>query len=105
MKIEQKGKYLVIHLDEKKIGVNNVANIKKSIMEAIETAGDSIVLDFSNVDYVDSSGLGLLLSLQKKVGSKDLRLAGMNSSIVSLLKLTKLDTVFKIFDSIDEALK
>ena len=57
------------------------------------------VLDFGGVDYLSSSALGMLISLQKKVSMKSgqLKLAGIKDSIMEVFRITKLDEVFDIY--------
>ena len=105
MTVEEKGRFTVIHLEEKKIGVDNIASVKKAVLDALAISKDAVIIDFSKVDYLDSSGMGMLLSLQKKSSGKELRLSGLNDSIFNLLKLTKLDSIFKIFKTLEDALK
>ena len=106
MKVEEKGNFLILKIEEKKLGVENIVNVKKSIIEAMDnTSKNHVVLDFSQIEYLDSSGMGMLLSLQKKSQGKELRLYGLTSTVLNLLKLTKLDTIFKIYNSVDEATK
>ena len=61
---------------------------------------------FTHTGYIDSSGLGVLVSLSKKIREQggDLRLAGLNEDLQSLFELTKLDTLFAIFPGTAEAL-
>jgi len=57
------------------------------------------VLDFGSVDYLSSSALGMLISLQKKIALKggELKLAGIKDSIMEVFHITKLDEVFDIY--------
>jgi anti-sigma B factor antagonist len=57
------------------------------------------VLDFDGVNYLSSSALGMLISLQKKVALKGgkLKLAGIRDSIMEVFHITKLDEVFDIY--------
>lgn len=57
------------------------------------------VLDFDSVEYLSSSALGMLISLQKKVAIKggQLKLAGIKDSIMEVFRITKLDEVFDIY--------
>jgi anti-sigma B factor antagonist len=57
------------------------------------------VLDFDNVEYLSSSALGMLISLQKKVALKSgrLKLSGIKDSIMEVFRITKLDEVFDIY--------
>jgi anti-sigma B factor antagonist len=73
--------------------------------ELIEQDKKSVVIDLSKVDWMNSTGLGLLISglttLRKSGG--ELKLANVTDKIQSLLTITKLVTVFKTFDTVDEA--
>ncbi len=63
-----------------------------------------IVLDISNVNFIDSSGLGAIVSSLKQLGGKgDLAICGINESILSLFRLTRMDRVLKIFSEKEEA--
>lgn len=65
-----------------------------------ESGSPNAILNLANVDYIDSSGLGALVmsytALQKKGGS--LKLLNLTRRNVELLVLTKLETVFEVFD-------
>ena len=64
-----------------------------------------IVLDLKEVTHIDSSGLGTLVGLcasVRKVGG-DLKLANLGSHAHELLQITKLMTVFDVFDSVEDA--
>lgn len=64
------------------------------------------IVDLSNVRFVDSSGLGSLVSLLKamKPGAQ-LRLANCNPTVRQLLSLTRLDRIFRTYDSVPAALE
>lgn len=63
------------------------------------------VVDLSRVSFVDSSGLGALVRLYKRVrlGEGDVRLAGVDPNVMQIFELTRLDRVFDIFPSSEEA--
>ncbi len=86
--------------------VANRNELKDKILDALESNESKFVLDFSSTGYIDSSGLGVLVSVSKKIreAGGDLRLAGLNEDLRMLFELTKLDTLFKICDATDEAL-
>lgn len=85
--------------------VGNRHDLKTKVLEAMERGESKFVIDFSETGYIDSSGLGVLVSLSKKIreASGDLRLAGLNEDLRTLFELTKLDTLFTILDSAEEA--
>ena len=65
-----------------------------------------VLINFAGINYMDSTGLGELIGYLQKFEDRERKMALLNPShrILALLKITKLDTVFKIFDSKDEAL-
>lgn len=90
-------------------GQLNVANrheLKDLVQVALDGGERKFVLDFSGTGYIDSSGLGALVTLVKKVRESggDIRLAGLNADLRQLFTLTKLDSLFRIADTPDEAL-
>jgi anti-sigma B factor antagonist len=86
--------------------VGNRQELKQRILDALEAGDRKFLVDFSRTGYIDSSGLGVLVSLSKKIRDQggDLRLAGLNEDLKTLFELTKLDTLFGISDSPGEAL-
>ncbi len=85
--------------------VGNRHDLKQKILDAMEAGDRKFVIDFAQTGYIDSSGLGVLVSLAKKVREQggDLRLAGLNDDLRTLFELTKLDTLFTLVDSVEEA--
>ncbi len=86
--------------------VGNRHELKQKILEAVESGERKLLVDFSSTGYIDSSGLGVLVSLAKKLREEggEMRLASLNPDLRTLFELTKLDTLFKINDSLDDAL-
>jgi anti-sigma B factor antagonist len=86
--------------------VSNRQELKQRILDALEAGDRKFLVDFTRTGYIDSSGLGVLVSLSKKIRDQggDLRLAGLNEDLRTLFELTKLDTLFGISDSPGEAL-
>ncbi|HVM42600.1 MAG TPA: STAS domain-containing protein [Gemmatimonadales bacterium] len=99
------GGVLVIEVDGQLI-VGNRQELKQRVLDAIEAGDRKFLIDFSRTGYIDSSGLGVLVSLSKKIRDEggDLRLAGLNEDLKTLFELTKLDTLFAITDSPEQAL-
>ena len=96
---------LIIGVDGQLI-VGNRHELKSKVTEAIEKGERKFLVDFSNTGYIDSSGLGVLVSLSKKIreADGDLRLAGLNEDLKTLFELTKLDTLFDVMETPDEAI-
>lgn len=87
--------------------VGNRQELKQKVLEELEGGARKFVVDFQQTGYIDSSGLGVLVSLSKKIREKggELRLSGLNEDLRTLFELTKLDTLFRITDTKEEALQ
>ena len=96
---------LVVDVDGQLV-VNNRQEFKQAIIDQIELGARVVVVDFSNSAYIDSSGLGALVSLGKRLrdAGGDLRLAGLNEDLRTLFELTRLDSLFPMFASRADAI-
>ena len=99
------GGVVVIEVDGQLI-VGNRQELKQRVLDALEAGDRKFLIDFTRTGYIDSSGLGALVSISKKVREQggELRLCGLNEDLRSLFELTKLDTLFTITDSAEQAL-
>lgn len=97
---------LVVDVDGQLI-VGNRQELKQKVLDELEGGERKFLIDFSNTGYIDSSGLGVLVSLSKKIREQggELRLANLNEDLRTLFELTKLDTLFSIADSRKAALE
>lgn len=86
--------------------VANRHELKQIVQDAVDQGARQFVFDFTPTAYIDSSGLGALVSMSKRVrqAGGEMRLAGLNEDLRSLFELTKLDTLFSIFETPAEAL-
>ena len=102
---KDKGGVMVVQVDGQLI-VGNRQELKQLVQEAVDHGEKKFLVDFSKTGYIDSSGLGALVSISKKVREQggELRLSGLNEDLRSLFELTKLDTLFSISDSSKQAL-
>lgn len=78
------------------------ATVKSLIKEGL----NKIIVNFAQANYIDSSGLGVLISgLQSaRQNQGDLRLCSLDENIRDVLNMTRLINYFKIFPSVKEAL-
>ena len=86
--------------------VGNRQELKRKVLAELERGGRRFVIDFTRTGYIDSSGLGILVSLSKSIRKErgDLRLASLNDDLRTLFELTKLDTLFEIHATLRDAL-
>ena len=79
------------------------SQFRESVRRLMDQARNRVVLNFAEVNYVDSSGIGELVSAYTSLNNQggQLKLLNLPKRIRDLLRITKLDTVFEIFE--DEA--
>jgi anti-sigma B factor antagonist len=83
------------------------ATLRKTIRQLIEEGHIKILLNLADVDYIDSSGIGELVSGYTAVRSKDgeLKLLHLTKKVHDLLQITKLFTVFEVFSDEGTAIR
>lgn len=87
-----------------RIDASVAIQFKDAMRAATATSDGPIILDLSNVDFVDSSGLGAIVAAMKVLGDPGkLELAGLTPDVDKVFRLTRMDSVFTIHDSIDQA--
>jgi len=95
----------VIEFEGKVIGGPDAVSLNEKLHELINVNKVNVVFDLGKVKFMNSSGLGMLissLSTLRKAGG-DLRIANHSEKIKELLEITQLAAVFKQFNSVDEA--
>ena len=78
--------------------VEEVAQLRESLIGYIEKGHNKIIIDFGDVDYIDSSGLGTLVSINKQAlqNGGSVVINGLHGLVKDLFELTRLDKVFEI---------
>lgn len=107
MRFEQTqiGDVLVARVLDSRIVADVAPRFRNQLIDYVSSGYRSIVLDMQSVSFIDSSGLGALVSSLKVIGKDgDLVLCGTNGTVVSMFKLTRMDKVFRMFSTKEEAL-
>ena len=69
----------------------------QSVLDLIESGHSRLVIDLARVDKVDSTGIGALVGLLKRIGFRgEMVLCGMSDAVARLFRLTRMDKVFPI---------
>jgi anti-sigma B factor antagonist len=91
---------------EGEIDINSSPDVKKAFDKLVSNKTPKIVINLSKVSYVDSSGLATLVEILKNMRSYGgrMRLSNMSTKIKSLFEITKLEKLFEIMPSEEEAL-
>ncbi|MCO6473465.1 MAG: STAS domain-containing protein [Melioribacteraceae bacterium] len=97
----------VISFKGKLMGGPDAENFHNKLVEFLESGKKNIVIDMSSVNYVNSTGIGNLIRGYTTVKNNGghLKLAGLTDKIEGLLSITKLNSVFEQYATIDEAAK
>jgi anti-anti-sigma factor len=82
---------------------------RTTLIGLVDGGHRKLVLDIPAVDFIDSSGLGALVSALKHLkqldGTADIRLAGVQPAVAAVLEIIRLNRVFTQFPTVDEAVR
>lgn len=103
----QAGDVTVVDLKGRIVLGEESAAVRELIMNLLSEGHTKILLNLANVDYIDSSGLGMLVSSVASVrkASGEMKLVNLNDKVDDLMEVTRLYTVFDIADDEDAAVK
>jgi anti-sigma B factor antagonist len=95
--------FSVLSILEDRVDAHNSGDLKAYLMQLIESGEHRIIIQLGSVRFIDSSGLGALLSGNKNIALKDGRLILVNiqKQVLSMFELTRLNRVFEIVADID----
>jgi anti-sigma B factor antagonist len=95
----------VIKLEGNVLGGPDAAELNNSLHKLVEAKKKKVVIDLSDVPFMNSSGLGMLIgsvTTMRNAGG-DLKLAGASAKIKNILSVTKLLNVFELYETAKEA--
>ncbi len=97
---------LVLEPKGKIMGGPDATVLHEKLHDLIEQGIKKVVIDLTAVDWMNSTGLGILISgvTTLRNGEGELKLSNVNEKIMSLLEITKLLGVFDIHGTVDEAI-
>ena len=96
--------FQVLRVDER-LDSENVDELKEKALSILDIGSGAIVLDMSDTKFIDSIGLGALVSILKKTAQKDMKivLCSLSPQVRQIFELTRLYRLFDIYDSVDTA--
>ncbi len=103
LKWEKKDNWVVVEMSGE-LDMSNAIDFKNEIINEFVSKGElNIALDFKDMEYIDSSGLGVIVSLHKrcKLNGGRLAICGMNETLMRLFKLTSLDKALNLYSDFD----
>lgn len=97
----------IAELDKQVFGGPQALEFANALSEFAAGSSKCVVVDLSGIELMNSSGLGMLVSgltsLRKFDGS--LKLANVAGKVRDLLSMTRLDTLFEMYDSVEDAIR
>ena len=96
--------FKMIKLLEKRLDASNSSNFKSSVLDSINSYSETVILDLSEVNFLDSSGLGALIAiLQTRSDEGNLILCGLSKNVERVFEITKMNKTFKVKANPEEA--
>jgi anti-anti-sigma factor len=95
-----------VNLEEEKLNAKEAPIFKQEILDLIQKTNTyKIILDIQKIKFIDSSGLGSLLSILRLVKDQggDIKIANMKKPIRALFELVSMHKIFEIYNSVEEA--
>jgi anti-sigma B factor antagonist len=105
LNLEKINGYSVLTIQDERIDAHNSGELKDYLLQMIEGGDNQIIVQLGHVRFIDSSGLGALLSGNKHIIAKSgrLALANIQKQVLSMFELTRLNRVFEIYADLNEA--
>lgn len=97
---------VVISVSGEALDASNVMRFKTEVSEYLES-NPKVVFDFGRLRFIDSSGIGALLSCLRKVNASggDIRIAELQPNVASLFELVRMNRLLQVFGSVDLAIR
>jgi anti-sigma B factor antagonist len=104
--VEKRGDIAVVEVPVEELDAGNAPEFKRDMAPVLE-ANTRLVLDLSRLRFVDSSGLGAVLSCLRQLGAKngDMKLCGMSKQVRGAFELVRMHRIFDISGTKEEAVQ
>ncbi|TDK46236.1 STAS domain-containing protein [Antarcticimicrobium luteum] len=101
----QRGDASIVTVKADRIDAAVAIQFKERMRSETEDGPERVILNLSEVSFIDSSGLGAIVAAMKQLGTeRRLDLAGLSPMVDKVFRLTRMDTVFTLFPSLDDAM-
>lgn len=84
----------------------NATAFKDEVLEHVAAGTTRLVIDLGAVEFIDSSGIGALVGLLKRIGNRgEIVVSGLSDSVRQMFRITRMDRVFTSYPSRDDAVR
>lgn len=104
--IEQAGSVVTAHIHQSELAYNEMQEIVESCMDKMRCDNaQNFIFDFAEVEFLASACIGSLVQLLQDIEHQrgQIALAGCQENVAFLFKVTRLDSVFPMYDEVEEA--
>ncbi|MDD5287088.1 MAG: STAS domain-containing protein [Desulfuromonadaceae bacterium] len=107
LKTETSGGSVIVFVKEERLDAHNSGDLKTEMNRLFEGGSINLIIDLKEVRFIDSSGLGVLVSGFKNASTRHgtIKLSAMQTQVKSMFELTRLHRVFDIYATVDDALE
>ncbi len=99
------GSALLLKLQATRLDATVAEDFKQRMTHYIETGSKKLILDLSNITFLDSRGLRAIIICSKLMGDRNLALVNVSERVTSLLHLSAMDELLSIHADLDSALR
>lgn len=105
--IESKNNHSIIHLKGSMLDKTQAVGLLSEIDKLVASGNNRFIINMTGMDYINSSGINMLVNILTKSRTKggDIIVTNVSDKVKQLFLITKLNTLFTITDSIEEAEK
>ncbi|WP_069298720.1 STAS domain-containing protein [Neptunicoccus sediminis] len=105
VEVSKIGGITVVRLCGPRLDAAQSVRFKEALRDISDCGADHILLDMSGIQFMDSSGLGAIVTVLKQMGqAKTLELAALTPIVAKVFALTRMDRIFRLHDTVDAAL-
>lgn len=105
IRMEAKGPIALLQVVPDRIDASVAIQFKDRFRDLVRDWSGPVLLDLQNVRFLDSSGLGAVVAARKLLGGgRQLELCALNPAVDKVMRLTRMNAVFPIHDSVADAL-
>jgi anti-anti-sigma factor len=105
--VKKNGDATVLKIKERKLDASVSPELKGEFLVLCNRNTKNLIIDLSEVEFCDSSGLSALLIAERKMRENGgiVKLAGLQKKVLSLIRISRLDRAFRIHDTVAKALR
>jgi anti-sigma B factor antagonist len=104
--LETKHDIQILTLNATRIDATGAIAFKDDVLTALDQHSKGFMLDMSQIEFIDSSGLGAIVSILKSRPSEmKMTLVGLSSGVERVFRLTRMDRVFDIQPTVQDAMR